>query len=249
MQAKHVPTIDARYWAGITLASIFGTNLGDFYAHASGLGLIGGLPILAVLFLATGAVERFDRFRHDAYYWLCIIIMRTGATNIADDLAGRGGLHIDRVVLSIGLGIALAASALWAAHAARSTDGPAARKIVPDTNPRYWAAMLVAGVFGTVLGDLFERLVGEGAAAIGLAVVLAAALLLFRKGSMNAVLAYWLTVGAARTAGTAIGDWLAENKAIDIGLPLCTLITGAAFVAVLLLWRGRRLALSPSAAA
>ncbi|MDB5866617.1 MAG: putative integral rane protein, partial [Betaproteobacteria bacterium] len=41
MKRVHVPTIDGRYWMAITLASIFGTNLGDFYAHQSGLGLIG----------------------------------------------------------------------------------------------------------------------------------------------------------------------------------------------------------------
>ena len=49
MQARHVPAIDGRYWAGITLASIFGTNLGDLYAHESGLGLLGGLPIATLL--------------------------------------------------------------------------------------------------------------------------------------------------------------------------------------------------------
>src|SRR3954454_14071036 len=101
MRTFHVPTIDARYWTAITLASIFGTNLGDFYAHQSGLGLIGGLPILVILFAGAYVAERFDRLRHDLYYWLCIIIMRTGATNIADYLAGRRGLSIDRLSLSI----------------------------------------------------------------------------------------------------------------------------------------------------
>jgi hypothetical protein len=37
-----------------------------------------------------------------------------------------------------------------------------------------------------------------------------------------------------------MGDWLAENKILDIGLPVATSITGAAFIGVLLLWRSRR---------
>jgi uncharacterized membrane-anchored protein len=51
---------------------------------------------------------------------------------------------------------------------------------------------------------------------------------------------YWLTVATARTAGTAIGDWLAENKIMSIGLPISTLLTGCVFVAVLMLWQRRR---------
>lgn len=240
MKRTHVPTIDARYWAGIALASIFGTNLGDYYAHESGLGLIGGVPILVVLFLAVYAVERFDRARHDAYYWLCIIIMRTGATNIADYMAGRRGLHIDRLVLSLGLGLLLAALALWAGRAARAADGPAVGKALPDTDARYWVTMLTAGVFGTVLGDYCQHIAGQGPAALGLAVLLAVALAAYGRGVLISVWGYWLTVAVARTAGTAIGDWLAETKSLNLGLPLSTLLTGLAFVAVLVLWRSRR---------
>ena len=78
-----------------------------------GLGLLGGLPILIILFAGVYAIERFDKRTHDAWYWLCIVIMRTGATNIADYMAGRRGLHIDRITLSIGFGVLLAALAWW----------------------------------------------------------------------------------------------------------------------------------------
>jgi uncharacterized membrane-anchored protein len=237
MKTNHVPMIDGRYWAGITLASIFGTNMGDLYAHESGLGLIGGVPILVVLFALVFVAERFDRFSHDAYYWLCIIIMRTGATKIADYLAGRRGLHIDRVILSVGLGLVLAAFAFWAATAQRAANEPLGPKTVPRTDARYWLAMLTAGVFGTVLGDLMQNLIGQGVASLVLAAILVVTLVAYRKVFLASVLGYWLTVGVARTAGTAIGDWLAESKALNIGLPICTLITGLAFIAVLVCWR------------
>src|ERR1700712_3408366 len=138
MKAIHVPTINGRYWAGIALASVFGTNMGDLYAHNSGLGLLGGLPILIALFLVIYAVERFDKRSHDAWYWLCIVIMRTGATNIADYAAGRRGLHIDRLVLSIGFGLLLAALAWWLGRVDRARNG-GALKTVPATDPGYWA--------------------------------------------------------------------------------------------------------------
>jgi uncharacterized membrane-anchored protein len=240
MQTRHVPTINARYWAGIALASVFGTNMGDLYAHDSGLGLLGGLPLLIILFLAVYAVERFDKHSHDAWYWLCIIIMRTGATNIADYMAGRRGMHIDRITLSIGFGVLLALLAWWLGRIDRRAGDAAAPKTVPKTDPGYWVTMLTAGVFGTVAGDLFEHLFNEDIAAVGLAVVLAVTLFAYRRFLLGTLAGYWLTVAVARTTGTAIGDWLAESPIINLGLPLCTAITGATLAAVLILWPGRR---------
>ena len=239
MKRCHVPTIDRRYWTAITLASIFGTNLGDLYAHESGLGLLGGLPVLVILFAAVYLMERVDRVSHDLYYWLCIIIMRTGATNIADYLAGRRGLSIDRLSLSIGLGLALAVLAWWSARAEGKLHQQPPGKSVPETDVRYWLAMLTAGVFGTVLGDYFEKLIGPGVAAVSLSVVLAGALLIYSRGILRAVYGYWLAIGAARTTGTAIGDWFAQSKILKLGLPLSTLLTGLAFVTVIVLWRNR----------
>jgi len=237
MQTRHVPTINARYWAGIALASVFGTNMGDLYAHDSGLGLLGGVPVLVVLFLVIYAIERSDKRTHDAYYWLCIIIMRTGATNIADYMAGRRGMGIDRITLSIGFGLLLALLAWWLGRADRSAN---ASKSVPATDPGYWVTMLTAGVFGTVLGDLAQHQLGDNVATAGLIILLALALLTYRKFFVSALAGYWFTVAVARTTGTAIGDWLAESPIPNLGLPLATVITGAALAAVLILWPGGR---------
>ncbi len=238
MQARHLPAITPRYWAAITLASLFGTNMGDFYAHESGLGLLGGLPILLVLFLAAYGAERFDRLSHDAWYWLCIIILRTGATNIADYGAStRRGLGIDRLVFSAGLAILIAALAFWAHRRSASEDGD---KTLPQTDALYWGTMLGAGVFGTVFGDYFEHAIGEGNAAILLSVALALAFIGYWRRILPAPYLYWATVATARTTGTALGDWLAENDILKIGLPICTLGSGIVFVALLALWRDRR---------
>ena len=237
MQTRHVPTINGRYWAGIALASVFGTNMGDLYAHDSGLGLLGGVPVLVVLFLVIYAIERSDKRTHDAYYWLCIIIMRTGATNIADYMAGRRGMGIDRITLSIGFGLLLALLAWWLGRADRSAN---ASKTVPTTDPGYWVTMLTAGVFGTVLGDLAQHQLGDNVATAGLTILLALTLLAYRKFFVSALAGYWFTVAVARTTGTAIGDWLAESPIPNLGLPLSTVITGTALAAVLILWPGGR---------
>lgn len=231
MKSIHAPRIDARYWTAITLASVFGTNMGDFYAHNSGLGIVKGLAVLALLTAIVFAVERFDSLRHQAWYWLVIILIRTGATNIADYLAFR--VRIPGLALTLGLA-ALIAIFGWGTHRAAKAAGPNA---LPPTNAAYWLAMLSAGVFGTVLGDICEHAFGEGVAAIGLTVLLLIVLAAGFRHAAQQIAIYWLIVAVARTAGTAIGDWFAENEILKVGLPLCTLFSGIAFVAILLFWR------------
>jgi uncharacterized membrane-anchored protein len=235
MQLRHLPTIDARYWTAILFASLFGTNLGDLYAHDSGLGLGLGLLVLLGLFVATYAVELRDRRSHEAYYWLAIIIIRTGATNIADVLAFR--VRIPQLVLSLALAALVAALAWRRSPMQGGLDGSAGRKHI---RLAYWGAMLGAGVFGTVVGDVCSHAFGQGPSALVLIALLAGALGLLRDRASATALSYWSVLMLARTAGTCAGDWLAETKLLHLGLPLSTLLTGAGFTAILIFWRTRR---------
>jgi uncharacterized membrane-anchored protein len=88
MHGRHLPALGRRFWVALCLASIFGANMGDFFAHDLGLGHVRGLPFLAVAFAVVLVAERFDRLAHEAYYWLAIVIVRTAATNLADFMAG-----------------------------------------------------------------------------------------------------------------------------------------------------------------
>lgn len=239
MQTRHIPRIDLRYWFGITFASIFGTNLGDFYAHESGLGLGFGLLLLIGVFAITYLIEARDAAAHEVYYWLAIIIIRTGATNIADYLAFR--VRIPGLLLVVGLA-AIIAFLGWQSSApfARTKLGSDAPALV-KTKLTYWGAMLGAGVFGTVLGDICSHQWGQGRASIGLAILLVSLLAATKNWIAISLVAYWCVVALARTAGTCIGDWLAENRTLHFGLPLSTMLTGAAFVAILTFWRSTQM--------
>lgn len=235
MKRIHMPQVDARYWTAITLASIFGTNLGDFYAHESGLGIVKGLAVLAVLAAVVFVVEHFESRLHEAYYWLVIIIIRTGATNIADYLAFR--VRIPPLALTLGL-VALLCLFGWGTHRARRNLGDGSQAL-PETGAAYWLAMLTAGVFGTVEGDIASHAMGQGVASLVLGALLLGVLFAGRGRAVQIIALYWTTVAIARTAGTAMGDFLAENKTLHIGLSVSTLMTGIAFVAVLVFWRSR----------
>ena len=235
MKSIHVPRVNARYWTAITLASVFGTNLGDLYAHESGLSIGTGLAVLVVVSVFAMLAERRDFAKHEAWYWLVIIIVRTGATNIADFLAFR--VRVPPIALGLGLVILLAVLGLATHRVESKEDAAAALHSPPKTTVIYWSAMLTAGVLGTVLGDDASHLLGEGRASIGLGALLMVSLLL-RRGSVR-VMTYWAVLAIARTAGTAIGDFLAENKQLGIGLPLSTLITGLTLIAILAAWRAQ----------
>ena len=59
MHGRHLPALGRRFWGALCLASIFGANMGDFFAHDVGLGHVKGLPFLAIAagtMVSTGCV-------------------------------------------------------------------------------------------------------------------------------------------------------------------------------------------------
>jgi len=246
MRRIHVPQVNGIYWGGILLASVFGTNLGDYYAHESGLGIIPGLLVLAFLTLPLFILERFDGSAHTLYYWLVIVIIRTGATNIADYLQFR--VRVPQLRLCLVLAALIALFGYWQQRlSANLNQRPSLTSVgLPDSGPPYWLAMLGAGVFGTVLGDVCSHVFGQGTASIGLGVLLALSLTLWRHSWGAIVAIYWLTVAVARTTGTAIGDWLAESKDLNFGLAAATVMSGIAFAGLLLLSQRRQATATPS---
>jgi uncharacterized membrane-anchored protein len=232
MQIAHIPKVNARYWSAILFASLFGTNMGDLYAHELHLGMFVGVGLLALLAACVFLVERRDHAPREAYYWLVIIIIRTAATNIADYFK-----HIiPWLVFGIILTALLAIFAWGSAQGDKRREAEAEAQGMPSTGVSYWLAMLSAGVFGTFVGDVCSKLIGKGYASLGLFALLLVALAAWRRDGTHRFWLYWVALAIARTAGTAMGDFLAETDALHIGLPLSTLITGSVFVLILVLW-------------
>lgn len=232
MHPIHLPTFGARYWTALVLASVLGTNTGDFAAHDLGLGHLGGLLPLALLFAAILFAERRSRASTEAFYWAAILALRTAATNLAD-FADHDLRLAPLLVLSL-LALALAALVLADGSAfSRAGSGEG-----PTTDSRYWVTMLTAGVFGTALGDYLADDLGlaPGLAAVVTLPVAAALIALRRRAPWRTKVAYWVTVLAVRTAGTNGGDWLASREGLGLGLVAATTLSACAFCAVLALW-------------
>jgi uncharacterized membrane-anchored protein len=234
MQPIHLPKLGPRYWAALCVASIFGANMGDLFARNLGLGHVAGLPFLALALAIVIAAERFDRTRHQGYYWIAVIIVRTAATNFADFAAGD--LKLPRLWVMAALTILLMAAVwlswqlVWRWLASKTDD-------LLRADLGYWICMFIAGTLGTVIGDFCShnlRLDDAGAALL-LSPVVALLFLIGRQRLLLLLPFYWLTVVAIRAAGTAVGDLISGRNML--GLPLSTALTGILFVALLIIWK------------
>ena len=226
MHARHLPRLGARYWLAITLASVFGANLGDFCSHVLGLGHVRGLPVLAIIFAAILLAERMARGPTEAFYWAAIVTLRTAATNLADFAT-----HDLRLSYPLFIGALSALLLTLVLRPGRRADGD-----VPDTGGCYWLAMLVAGTLGTALGDGCADQAGLPGSTAGWAVVWAVMLFGAVQLRWQAAGWYWLAIVVVRTVGTNAGDMLAGRHGLALGLPVSTSVSAAALVAVLLAW-------------
>jgi hypothetical protein len=237
MQQNHLPTLGVRYWAALCLASIFGANMGDFFARNLGLGHVAGLPLLALALAIVIAAERFDRSVHQVYYWTAIIIVRTGATNFADFACGDMKLPRGLVIIGVTAALVAAIFASWQFAWRRQSGENKTSDTVLRADAGYWISMFIAGTLGTVIGDYcsHDLHLGDGGASLLLVPILALMFVLARNGRFRSLPFYWLTVVTVRSAGTAVGDLVAGRTML--GLPLGTLVTGTLFVALLVMWK------------
>jgi uncharacterized membrane-anchored protein len=251
MHDRHLPALGPRFWVALCFASVFGANLGDFFAHILGLGHLKGLPFLAAALGAILLIERFDRFTHEGWYWSAIVVVRTAATNLADLFCGD--LKFPRLWVSVALAVALgmAVALVWnawrrSAGRGAGVDAPARKRLVLSADSAYWLCMLLAGTLGTVLGDYTSHNLhlGDAKAAVALGLPLACLFAAGGRGRLWLPAFYWVTVVMVRAAGTAVGDLLAQRGVL--GLALSTAATGLAFVVLLLIANARTARVAPS---
>ena len=227
---RGVRALDAgpAFWTSMFAASALGTNIGDLWVDGLGLSRAWSFASLALICAFAVWGDRLVWRRTEALYWVAIVALRAGATNVADAMTHDLGLNdgASAAVLAV---LALGAGCWTRSGAAGS----------PVIEGWYWAAMLVAGVFGTMGGDLAAHSIGLFAAAALLAAVLAAVLAVRARWFAAATPAYWCAVLAERAAGTPAGDALASRRGAGLGLLMATACTLSMFL-LALAWRERR---------
>ena len=215
------------FWLAMYAASALGTVLGDFWAEGLLLGLwlsFGSLIVITAL-LIWGDLR--NGRESETFYWLAIIFLRAAATNVGDGLIHILGLSF--VAASVITGVATLIAGYF-------TIPPSAAAISPRIDLRYWGAMFIGGVFGTVAGDLAAHSIGLFPALIALGVALVVVIVSRSLIAPIAMVGYWCIVLAERAAGTPAGDWFASRRGLALGLPIALAGTGAVLLAALWLY-------------
>ena len=222
---RALPRINSKYWQVLMVASIFGTNTGDYLARRLHMGHLNGLPILLALFAGILVLERVSARASALYFWAAIITVRTAATNVGD------AFHDFKLGFGISIPIVLALFVASVAIYRLNSGRPAAAGAV-RVDARYWICMMLAGVLGTLAGDWLAESVGLETAGTFLAYGLGVLAMLWvgRDGRQAQPVFYWTTIALIRSAGTAGGDFLAHG----LGLSPSTLITGLVFVSLII---------------
>jgi uncharacterized membrane-anchored protein len=97
--------------------------------------------------------------------------------------------------------------------------------------------MFISGTLGTVIGDFCSHNMGldDAGASILLSPIMAVLFLAGRGGRLLLLPFYWLAVVLISAAGMAVGDFISGRNML--GLSVSTAVTGALFIAVLVIWR------------
>ncbi|ADW71429.1 hypothetical protein AciX9_4483 (plasmid) [Granulicella tundricola MP5ACTX9] len=244
MRSANVPRVDARYWSAITVASIFGCNLGDclsFYAHWNHW--IGLAPLAAIFALLLLGERRSTRTTQ-AWYWTVVIVLRAAATNLADLATHTFEWPYVRVIIGL---IVLQMLVVWLV-VPRPILPRGSSTGRPSTTGAYWFSLLTAGTLGTAIGDWSAEALhlGTGYATLALGAIFAMVLLIGRESRWTTKLAFWSAIVAVRAAGTTAGDWMAFREepglsnGLNLGLPFSTSLNCALYVGLLVLWRPHR---------
>jgi uncharacterized membrane-anchored protein len=215
--APQAMDVTRTYWFAMLAASALGTNVGDLWAQILFPGRLTSLASLLAICAASVWYHRRAAARTEAGYWVAIVAMRAAATNLADIITHD---------LALGYVAASVVLAVLTLIAACFTDPDLSRSGSPRVDGAYWTAMFIAGVFGTVAGDLIHHNIGLYNASAILCFALAGLILIRETSAPVSMLLFWSIVMAERCAGTAVGDALASRRAAGLGVLVATVCTG-----------------------
>ncbi len=149
------------YWTTITLSTLAGTTLADFFDCSLGIGYLGGsLSLLTLVLTTLGAwrwslgsvdVETVATPKAEAFYWTTIVFSQTLGTALGDWLAD-GGLGYNGSALLIAVVLALLAVLHFLT------------KVSPTF--LFWAAFILTRPLGATLANSLDKPVAKGGLAV-----------------------------------------------------------------------------------
>ena len=146
------------YWVTITLTTLAGTTLADFFDRSLGIGYLGGSLSLFSLVLATlglwyrslGSVdiETVVSPKAEAFYWTTIMFSQTLGTALGDWMADSTGLGYNGSALLIAVVLAILGGLYFFTKTSRTF--------------LFWAAFILTRPLGATLANSLDKPVANG---------------------------------------------------------------------------------------
>lgn len=146
------------YWLVITLTTLAGTTLADFFDRSLGIGYLGGslslfslvMISLALWHRSMGSVdiETVVTPKAEAFYWTTIMFSQTLGTALGDWMADSTGLGYNGSALLIGFILVVLAAAYSFTKVNRTL--------------LFWAAFILTRPLGAVVANSFDKPISKG---------------------------------------------------------------------------------------
>lgn len=226
-----VPAITAFFWIIKVLATTVGETFADFLNGNLGLGLSGTSVIMASALILALIVQFSVKKYVPFVYWIAIVLISVAGTLITDNLTDNLGVPL--WVSSVGFGALLIATfSIWY----RGERTLAMKSIVTKKREAfYWLAILFTFALGTATGDWLAEAVGlgYGISAIVYAAAIGVVALLWKRGLLGEITAFWIAYVLTRPLGASVGDLLSQAPK-DGGFGLGPTNTSYIFLAAIL---------------
>ncbi|HWH10456.1 MAG TPA: hypothetical protein VG165_04965 [Solirubrobacteraceae bacterium] len=211
--AAKVPEITVLFWVIKVLTTGMGESMSDFLGQNS-------VPLAAVVGIFGVWFALRQQMRTPEYravvYWFAVMMVAVFGTMIADGL--RDGASLSYTVTTPFFAAVVAAVFyFWY----RSEGTLSIHSITTRRRERfYWAAVLATFALGTAAGDLTAIQLNWGfLPSAGLfAVVIAIPGILWWRGVLNPIVAFWAAYVVTRPLGASFADWFSKPNLGGLGL-------------------------------
>jgi uncharacterized membrane-anchored protein len=217
------------FWALKLLTTGMGEAMSDFLGQQS-------VPLAAAVGLFGLALALRLQLRRRSYsaphYWFAVMMVAVFGTMAADGIRDGAGVPYS-VTTPVFAAITAAIFVVW-----RRREGTLSIHSI-DTPRRerfYWAAVLSTFALGTAAGDLtaYQLRLGFWSSAVLFAFVIAIPALLWARGQMNPIFAFWFAYIVTRPLGASFADGFSKPTAqgLDLGDGVVSAIALIVFVAM-----------------
>jgi uncharacterized membrane-anchored protein len=211
--AAKVPAIIALFWALKLLTTGMGEALSDFMGQTS-------IPLAALVgvggFVVALRLQLNAREYRAPVYWFAVMMVAVFGTMVADGIKDGAGLSYAVTTPFFALCVA---GVFWAWHRSEGT-----LSIHSITTRRreafYWCAVLATFALGTAAGDLTAMTLNLGyfGSAVLFALLMAVPALLWWRGLLNPIAAFWIAYVITRPLGASFADGFSKPDNGGLGL-------------------------------